>query len=86
MVDLPLTDAPGYVIKVGDRDNDEFARYFVVCGVPDGTAALTIVLNDVNEMQGEVFRNALKHEVENMKPGESRVMSAMHALHPRMSG
>lgn len=80
MADLPLTASPGYVVKVYDHDNDDLARYFVVCGASDGDEATTWVLAKVPEKAGHAHRNATKAEVEGMAPGDWVPMSTSKAL------
>jgi hypothetical protein len=82
MVDLPLTASSGYIVKVIDHDNDEFARYFVVCGVADGAAATNLVLASVPEKSGEAIRNASQSEIDGMKVDDFHAIPASQALLP----
>ncbi|MGJ4953082.1 hypothetical protein [Bradyrhizobium sp. HKCCYLS20291] len=69
MTDIPVTDAPGYIVKVYDRGRDDQARYFVVCGVSDGAEAVSKVLRCFPGKVGEAVRNANKLEVKGLEPG-----------------
>ncbi|MGX9431383.1 MULTISPECIES: hypothetical protein [Bradyrhizobium] len=79
MVDLPLTHSPGYIVMVYDDENDDLARYFVVCGAADGGEATALVLGSVPEKMGHAVRNASQSEVEGMKAGEFHAVTAASA-------
>jgi hypothetical protein len=80
MADLPLVNAPGYIVKVYDHDSDDLARYFVVRGAADGEEASAWIVAGVPEKSGHAHRNATQAEVEGMAPGAWVSISASKAL------
>jgi hypothetical protein len=80
MVDLPLTNAPGYIVKASDHPNDDLARFFIVCGAANGEEAALWVCEKVPEQSCEAVRNATEMEVDGMKAGDFRAILVTQAL------